>query len=57
MLEQSAIFLSNAGSELKKRPICLQPWLRHIIISCSTTALYGEDNPLRLHPELEDAFS
>ena len=57
MLEQSAALLSGARIELKEHPIYLQQWLRHIIISCSTTAFYGEDNPLKGRPDLEDAFS
>ena len=57
MLEQSAAFISGAGGELREHPIYLQRWLRHIIVSCSATALYGEDNPLKSQPELEDAFS
>ena len=57
MLEESAALLRNFAAEFKEHPIDLQKWLRHVIISCSTTAFYGHENPFKGRPELEEAFS
>ncbi|KAL2131449.1 hypothetical protein VTI74DRAFT_5097 [Chaetomium olivicolor] len=34
----------------------LVEWIRHFVVAASANFLYGEQNPLALNPELEDAF-
>ena len=56
MLEQSSVYLENTRSDLVKGPVYLYAWIRQFVTLCSTNAVYGEDNPLRLIPDLKDAF-
>ena len=56
MLGLSTAYLEIARDSFRKGPIHLYDWVREFVTLCSTNAIYGEDNPLRLSPDLKDAF-
>ena len=56
MLEHSTLYLKVARDTFRKAPVHLYDWVRDFVTLCSTNAIYGEDNPLRLLPDLKNAF-
>lgn len=48
--------LEESCAEEDGRVVDLHAWVRHLVSSCSTTALYGPDNPFLSDSSLEQAF-
>ncbi|KAI0002619.1 cytochrome P450 [Xylariaceae sp. FL0662B] len=54
--EVAAYAGSHQADASSGKPVDLLAWVRHIITVSTAKYLYGPENPIALHPELEDAF-
>jgi len=49
-------FMSDNADRETAVIVDLLPWIRHVVITATAKFLYGAQNPIALHPELEQAF-
>ena len=56
MLDQVTEHLQALDRSTEAVELDLLSWVKHLLTICSTTAVYGLNNPFLMQPELEDAF-
>ncbi|KAI1078895.1 cytochrome P450 [Whalleya microplaca] len=54
--EIAACVVSQNTNADSNKPTDLLAWVRHLVTVSTAKYLYGPENPIALHPELEDAF-